>query len=63
MSTLYTITTLPVQKEVVLETSLVKVPTPSVTVTSTVVKTTTVKSTRVVWTTSTKTAKGVGSCV
>jgi len=37
--------------------------TPSVTVTSTVVKMATVKSTSVVWTTSTKTAKGAVTCV
>jgi len=60
---LYAITTLPVQTVVVLETSTERMPPPSVTVTSTVVKTTTVKSTRVVWTTSTKSAKGAVGCV
>lgn len=59
---MFATTTLPVQTVVLLETSTEKVPTPSMTVTSIVVKTTTVKSTSMVWTTSTKTPKGVATC-
>lgn len=63
VSTVKGTVTLPQVTVVVSKTSVERLPTPSVTITGTVVKSTTLKVTSVVTRTSTKTAKGVSTCV